>query len=118
MMKNTVKQSGLPILFLFFLLTTTIKAQTSDRELVYIKIEIKGLACPFCAFGMEKELKKVTGVRNVEIELTEGLAYISTPKKQQPTREALEKIIEEAGFTVGEIEFGKTPFKIKKGDKK
>jgi len=58
---------------------------------VYIKIEIKGMACLYCAFGMEKELKKVAGVYSVDIELKEGLAYISTPIHQKPTKENLKK---------------------------
>jgi copper chaperone CopZ len=95
--------------------STTIKAQTkTDQERVYIKIEIKGMACPYCAFGMEKELKKVSGVENVEIELKEGLAYISTPINQKPSKESLEKIIVDGGFTVGEIEYSNKPFIIKK----
>lgn len=116
-MKNTVKPSALLILSLFFFLTTTINAQINNQKLVYVKIEVKGLACPFCAFGMEKELKKVAGVKNVEIELKKGLAFISVPKNQRPTSENLEKIVTEAGFTVGEIEFSTTPFKINKPPK-
>jgi len=105
---------GFSILLLCFMFSTTIKAQTkTEQERVYIKIEIKGLACPYCAFGMEKELKKVAGVENVEIELKEGLAYISTPINQKPSKESIEKIIVNSGFTVGKIEFSDKPFKIK-----
>lgn len=82
----------------------------SVQQRVYIKIEIKGMACPYCAFGMEKELKKIAGVDNVEIELKEGLAYISTPIEQKPTKESLEKIIVDGGFTVGKIQFSPNPF--------
>ena len=95
--------------------STTVNAQTapSEQERIYVKIEIKGMACPYCAFGMEKELKKVAGVDNVEIELKKGLAYISTPISQKPTKKSLEKIIANAGFTVGKIEFSGEPFLIK-----
>jgi len=62
---------------------------------------------------MEKELKKVAGVDDVEIELKAGLAYISTLIKQQPTKESLEKIITDAGFTVGKIEYSSKHFAIK-----
>jgi len=113
-MKLTFKKSGLLILTIAFLFTSTINAQTKEEKRIYIKIEVKGLACPFCAFGMEKELKKVSGVESVEIELKEGLAYISTPIEQMPTNESLEKIIRDAGFTVGEIEYSNKPFIIKK----
>ncbi len=81
---------------------------SSDR--VYIKIEIMGLACPYCAFGMEKELKEVAGVDKVDIELKTGLAYISTPKELEPNRFSLEKIITDSGFSVGKIEYQDKPF--------
>ncbi|PCJ91224.1 MAG: hypothetical protein COA50_16645 [Flavobacteriaceae bacterium] len=99
--------------------STSLNAQTeSEPERIYIKIEIKGMACPYCSFGMVQELKKVVGVGNVEIEFKEGLAFISTPMYQNPTKESLEKIITEAGFTVGEIEFSDKPFKRTKSKKK
>ena len=105
---------GFSTLLICFMFSTTIKAETkTDQERVYIKIEIKGMACLYCAFGMEKELKKVAGVENVEIELKEGLAYISTPINKKPSKESLEKIIVDGGFTVGKIEFSDKPFKIK-----
>ena len=91
------------------MMSTNAQVET-DQNRVYIKIEIKGLACPYCAFGMEKELKKVSGVENVEIELKTGMAYISTPIEQKPTKENLEKIITDSGFTFGEIEFSDKPF--------
>lgn len=95
-----------------------IAQSTTDEKRVYIQIEVKGLACPYCAFGMEKELKKVAGVNEVEIELKEGLAYISTPITQKPSEKALAKIISDAGFTAGAIEYKDTPYTIKKKRKK
>ncbi len=101
----------LPFLFLIGF-NTLAKAQTNDEiPRVYIKIEIKGLACPYCAYGMEKELKKVSGVEQVDIELKKGLAYISTPINQKPTKEDLAKIITDAGFTAGKIEYSSNPYK-------
>jgi len=112
---NNTSIFGFLITLLFFALSASLNARSNQtEERVYIKIEIKGMACPYCAFGMEKELKKVAGVENVEIELKEGLAYISTPISQKPTKESLEKIIIDGGFTVGEIELSDNPFKIKK----
>lgn len=108
------------LFFGIFFFATTVSAQnsTSIDERVYIKIEIKGLACPYCAYGMEKELLKVAGVDKVDIELKEGLAYISTPVAQKPTKENLSQIITEAGFTAGAIEFQETPFPENKSKKK
>jgi copper chaperone CopZ len=123
-MNNLATQSKMAGIVLFMMLflsfSTEIKAQNSDKqqqEQVYIKAEIKGMACPYCAFGMEKKLKEISGVSNVTIELKEGLAYISTLKKQKPNKEDIQNIILNAGFTPGKIMYSDTPF-VKKEVKK
>jgi len=109
------KTLGFSILLICFMFSATVYSQTkTEPERVYIKIEIKGMACPYCAFGMEKKLKEVSGVDNVEIELKEGLAYISTPIDQKPLETLLKHIITNAGFTVGVIEYSNKPFIVKK----
>ena len=114
-MKSTFKQITLLILFLFFVsFFNSTEAQTSkQKELIYIKIEIKGMACPYCAFGMEKELRKALGVNLLKINLEAGLVFISTPITQKPTKESIYKIILDAGFTVGDIEYSVKPFVTK-----
>ena len=97
-MKTKIRHTrilSLVILILTFSLSISANAQIDNEKVrIYVKIEIKGMACPYCAFGMEKELKKVAGVENVDIELKVGLAYISTPIKQKPTKKSIEKISE------------------------
>jgi len=119
-MKQIIKNKTTLIFSMFLLsllFSTPLIAQVETaQEMVYIKIEIKGMACPFCAFGMEKELKKVAGVDKVEIVLKKGLAYISTPISQKPMKKILEKIIINGGFSVGKIEFSETPFIIEEGN--
>ncbi|PHQ56617.1 MAG: hypothetical protein COC16_02825 [Lutibacter sp.] len=114
-MKNSIKQTvSFVLILIFFGFSTIIKAQTDEKkDRIYVKIEIKGMACPYCAFGMEKELRKVFGVYNVKIELEAGLAFISTPIQQKPTKESIQKIIMDAGFTVGDIEYSTKPFVTK-----
>jgi copper chaperone CopZ len=113
---NKIATISILVFFLCFLFSSPVTAQTNTvQEKVYIKIEIKGMACPYCAFGMEKKLKEVSGVDNVEIELKEGLAYISTPIDQKPLETLLKHIITDAGFTVGVIEYSNKPFIVKKG---
>ena len=108
------KVFGVLILLIGFLHSNSINAQISTQQgLVYVKIEVKGMACPYCAFGMEKELKKISGVKNVDIVLKEGLVYILTLVEQKPLTVLLKAIITDAGFTVGKIEFSNTPFKFK-----
>ena len=102
------------VLSLSFSSEANAQSKQSDEKRIYIKIEIKGLACPYCAFGMEKELKEISGVEQVDIELKAGLAYISTPIEQKPTKEKIGRVITDAGFTVGKIEYSDKVFNMKK----
>jgi len=116
-MKTTIKTTGITLIMLLAALftTNTVNAQTTEKT--YIKIEVDGLSCPFCAYGLEKKLKKIAGSKDVFIQLEEGEATMSVPKDQKPTEEELRKIVKDAGFTPKEITFSKTPFKTKKDDK-
>ena len=100
------------IAIFIFHISVALQAQArTEPEMVYIKIEVKGLACPYCAYGMEKDLSKLAGVKHVDIQLKEGLAFLSVPTAQKPTREQIEAVIVDGGFTPGEIVFRSTPFK-------
>jgi len=77
----------------------------------YVRIDVDGLSCPFCAYGMEKNLKKVKGAKQVYISVQDGYTTFNVPKDKQPTEEALTKIVEDAGFTARKIRFSPTPFK-------
>ncbi len=99
-------------------LGSSMLAQEADTSRIYIKMEIHGLACPYCAFGMEKELKRISGVENVEIHLEEGLVYMSLPASQMPSEEDLGKIVTDAGFTLKQIDFSTAPFPKASGAKR
>ena len=117
-MKTAIKSITLTLVSLFIMLTfttSTAKAQ-EPAEKVYIKIEVDGLACPFCAYGLEKKLKKVDGAENVLIEITKGEATMNVPASKKPSVDELRKIIKNAGFTPGEITFSDKPFKSKKNE--
>jgi len=117
-MKGTIKTAAITIAMLFIAViatTSTIKAQ-EPVEKTYVKIVVDGLSCPFCAYGLEKKLKAVSGSKDVSIELTKGEATMSVPKDQQPTEEELRKIVKDAGFTPRDITFSKTPFETKKDE--
>jgi copper chaperone CopZ len=117
-MKQKFKQAGLVVLVLFLFITakTTVNAQDAKQEFTYVKIEVKGLACPFCAYGLEKKLKDVDGVKNIKIDVEEGLAFLSANKSQRPTIEILKKIVIDAGFTPSNIEYSEIPFVLKEDE--
>lgn len=115
-MKTLLKTGVIALLtFATFLISTTNANAQSKNEAkkTYIKIGVDGLSCPFCAYGLEKKLKKIKTVNNVEIYLEEGIAVFSVSNDQKPTKETLEKIVTDAGFTPNGIVFSEKAFKLK-----
>ena len=62
-------------------------------------IRVDGLACPFCAYGIEKKLKGVDGVEDVDVDLKSGVVRLNTRADVDLTEEQMEKLFKEASFT-------------------
>jgi mercuric ion binding protein len=67
-------------------------------------IEVDGLSCPFCAYGLEKKLRQVNGVTKVDVQLKTGKVIVTLKPGLKVTDEALKKAVESAGFTPRAIE--------------
>ncbi len=63
-------------------------------------LRVDGLACPFCAYGIEKRFSKTEGVANVEIDLKNGLVVVKTTDGKSFTEDQLRNIVKDAGFTM------------------
>ena len=68
-----------------------------------IEMRVDGLACPFCAYGLEKKLKEVPGVSNVEIRVNGGIVILRSEKGESIDVDGLKPAVKEAGFTEREI---------------
>jgi mercuric ion binding protein len=75
-----------------------------------VAISVDGLACPFCAYGLEKKLESMQGVDSIEIKLDDSKVFLYLKKDAEVTKAVIRKKVEEAGFTAREI------FVIKSGE--
>ncbi len=66
-------------------------------------IVVNGLSCPFCAYGLEKHLKKVNGVEDVNIDMKHGKATVSLKPGTQVDDAMLREAVKKAGFTARDI---------------
>lgn len=41
------------------------------------RIEVAGLACPFCAYGIKKKLNAIKGVERLETNIREGTVIVT-----------------------------------------
>ncbi|HLF85807.1 MAG TPA: heavy-metal-associated domain-containing protein [Nitrospiria bacterium] len=67
-------------------------------------VEVAGVSCPFCAFGLEKKLNQLPGAERVTIKINEAKAEIEVGDGKEITREQIEQAVKESGFTPGKID--------------
>jgi len=81
----------------------------SSKE--YLKLEVDGLACPFCAYGLEKKLRSdIEGLDNLDINIEAGFVTFGFAKQNKPSKDKLKEIVSDAGFKAKNISFSDKPF--------
>ncbi len=91
------------VIFIFFILAVIFCPMESFAGQKVI-VEVAGVSCPFCAFGLEKKLKQLPGAERVTIKINEAKAEIEVADGKEITRGQIEQAVKEAGFTPGKIE--------------
>lgn len=64
------------------------------------ELKVDGLACPFCAYGIEKKLSRLEGVAEVEVDLKEGRVVVTMTEGKTLSEAQARKAVTEAGFTL------------------
>jgi len=104
----------IPALFALLLAVATVPshAVAQDRQGTDAPVEspdatvyVDGMACPFCAYGLEKKLKKLDAIRKMEVQLEKGRVLLAFQDGQSLTKEEIQQAVKEAGFTARKIEF-------------
>lgn len=68
------------------------------------RIEVAGLACPFCAYGIEKKLSALDGVDKVETHIKEGAVIVTMADGASLDETTAEQAVDAAGFTLNGFE--------------
>lgn len=68
------------------------------------RIEVAGLACPFCAYGIEKKLNALDGVERLETNIGEGIVIIFMQEGASLEATIVERAVRDAGFTLDGFE--------------
>lgn len=78
-------------------------AHPSDSAGERITLRVDGLSCPFCAYGLEKKLKSLKGVSNLNIKVNDGVVTLDVKSGVKLTEDHLKKAVKDAGFTLRNI---------------
>lgn len=79
--------------------TTTTAADPPD-----IAMQVDGMTCPFCSFGLEKKLLALAATDSVDIKLSEGVVHVFLKPGEKLSDAELRKAVKDAGFSAGKIE--------------
>jgi len=101
--KKTITTIAL-VLFPFFLVTASADEETGTAH-THVIIQVKGLACPFCAQGIEKHLKKLDAVEAVDTSLKKGEVVMHLKPCATVSEKEVRAAVKKAGFTVDRIRF-------------
>lgn len=78
-----------------------LEAAEGQDQIVIVKID--GLSCPFCAYGVEKKLKTLEGLKDIQIKMNEGEVLITFKAGVTIDVAAIQEAVVDSGFTAREV---------------
>lgn len=96
------------ILALGILALTLVSFQPAFAEVSRVEMQVNGMTCPFCVYGIEKKLKGVEGVEDAKANLRTGIVDIKLKKDEPIDIKKLNEAVRESGFTPGRIKIKAT----------
>ena len=78
-----------------FLLSGPVLAEPQE----VLVIDVAGMTCAFCAYGIEKNLGKLPGVEKAQVSLASKKARVVMKAGETPDETVIREIIRDAGFT-------------------
>ena len=84
---------------IFIIMLLGLFATPAYAEGANYQIRVDGLACPYCAYGVEKKLKQIDGVKKIDVDLDKGLVAVDVAEGTTLTEPQMKKLFKDAGFT-------------------
>ena len=77
----------------------TVFGANAQKAMDNFMVQVDGLGCPFCAYGLEKKFKEFKGIKNVKIDIETGDFSFAYPAEKELTLIAVQQQVEKAGYT-------------------
>jgi copper chaperone CopZ len=69
-----------------------------------VVLGVHGLSCPLCANNVGLQLESVPGVREVSVDMSQGLVRVALSPAPRPSRLDLARAVQASGFTLVSLE--------------
>jgi len=80
-----------------------LSASVFGADETVLEIDIDGMTCPFCVYSLEKELGRLSEVKQVLISLKSNKARLTLREGAHIDSDTLQEVVLRAGFTPGEV---------------
>ena len=97
-MTKFLNRTGLALALTLFAATTAV----ADSHAY--KLYVDGLACPFCAYGVEKKVGGLDGVEKIDIDIDGGIVAVTLADGATLDEATAKQAVDEAGFTLRKFE--------------
>lgn len=85
---------------LILILVLLLSNQIVYAEKPQYRVAVDGLACPFCAYGIEKQLRKLDGILEMELDIEAGAILVTMNDSAILAEGDVRKAVERAGFSL------------------
>lgn len=92
------------LLFITSLFVTSLICYSpASAQIEQATMQVDGMTCPFCIYGIEKKLKSVDEVKDAEANLRSATVDITFKENAVISIKRLDKAVDDSGFTPGEL---------------
>ena len=77
--------------------------EITSAEPTKVQVKLDGLVCTFCAYNLEKKLKRVESVEGLKILVNADMAALKMKEGKSIDIDGLKKAVKDGGFTPREI---------------
>ena len=74
-------------------------ASVEQMGMLEVSVQVDGLSCPFCAYGLQKKLRKVGNIAELKIQVDEGRAVLQPKEGTSLDLAEVERAVRDGGFT-------------------
>jgi len=92
-------------------------SQSNNKSMDSFTVQVDGLGCPFCAYGLEKKFKELNGMKKASIDMETGIFTFDFPSPDSLTIEQVQKQVEKAGYTPIQVEIIRSNGKPERSEK-
>jgi periplasmic mercuric ion binding protein len=83
------------IMILYVFSISLVHAATTEYQL-----GVDGVACPFCVYGIEKQLNKLEGIERIETDIEKSLILLTMKEGFILDESSVNEAVTKAGFTL------------------